>query len=146
MRKCREVVGRMDWKYSFLYNLWHYIPGKLSLKIKCGPSKVFWKVLKKWLQFFLWMLVYHSCLSFTNISTSHIHFLKLKPISGLYEFNVAIANSLYITCNFEVILLIWMFLVFQPITVKMVTGKWEDDILEKLSQKFKTIFFKFHIN
>ena len=78
---------------------------------------------------------------FTNISTSHIHFHKLKPISGLYEFNVAIANSLYITCNFEVILLIWMFLVFQAITVKMVTGKWEDDILEKLSQKFNTIFF-----
>ena len=41
--------GRMNWECAFLYNLWNYIPGRWSLKIKCGP----WKVLKKWLRFFV---------------------------------------------------------------------------------------------
>ena len=102
--------------------------------------KSLWKVLNKWLQFFVWTLAYYSSLGFTNKQTSHMCIC----ISWFYEFKVAFANSLYITCHVSVILLILIFLVFQPITVKMVTGKWEDDILEKLSQN--TIFLKFHIN
>ena len=34
---------RMNWECAFLYSLWNYIPGRWSLKIKCGV----WKVLKK---------------------------------------------------------------------------------------------------
>ena len=64
----------MDWEYAFLYNLWRYIPGMLSLKIKLMWSlKSLWKVLKKWLQFFVWTLVYYSSLGFTNKQTSRMH-------------------------------------------------------------------------
>ena len=33
----------MDYKRTFLYNLWNYIPDSWSLKMKCG----LWKVLEK---------------------------------------------------------------------------------------------------
>jgi len=42
-----------DWECAFMYKFVTYFHGsRWSLKIKWGP----WKVFKKWLQFFVWIL------------------------------------------------------------------------------------------